>query len=191
MRTRINFAHRQWKMKFHLIVASPFSADIQIAITDFSGSIKRLPVDRHAQVFHISRDMNGKCKEFVDLRGHMVGHASLPRVCALHADVRLAERRLLSQKQMGVHRRLVLIPRIFSKGGHHADQVRRAACARIPARTLRNHMFVTENLAGHTRIDLQRIDVEKPLSVELHTADDAIVERPLHHIGISSVLLRL
>ena len=52
-------------------------------------------------------------------------------------------------------------------------------------------MFVTENLAGHTRIDLQRIDVEKPLAVELHTADDAIVERPLHHIGISSVLLRL
>ena len=177
-------------MEFHLIAASPFSADVQIAVTDFSGSIKCLPVDRHTQVFYISRDMNGKCEEFVNLRRHMVGHASLPRVCALHADVRLAKRRLLPQKQMRVHRRLILIPRIFSKGGHHTDQIRRAACTRIPARTLRNHMFVTENLTGHTRIDLQWIDVEKPLAVELHTADDAIVECPLHHIGISSVLLR-
>ena len=132
-----------------------------------------------------------KCKEFVDLRGHMVGHASLHGYALSTRMSALPSAASCPRNRWGLHRRLVPHPtHIFPRevtmrtrfGGQHAhayqpDAPESHVCNRKSRRT-----------PGLTS---RGIDVEKPLSVRLHTADDAIVERPLHHIGISSVLLRL
>ena len=48
-------------------------------------------------------------------------------------------------------------------------------------------MLMGHGFTGDPRNHFQRIDIEEPLSIQLHSGQDRIVKNPLHHIGINSL----
>ncbi|MNC33138.1 hypothetical protein D3C75_815210 [compost metagenome] len=80
---------------------------------------------------------------------------------------------------------------IIPERGYKPGHIRRTAGTGKPALAHGFYMIVVFVLPQHFRIHLKRIYIEKLGAIQRHSADYGIVERPLHDIRISAVVLQL
>ena len=134
--------------------------------------------------------MQGKGKLLVRFHGKL--DAAAPRIGGLAGDHgAVLEGGLAAEIHVSEDRALVFAPGILADGGDETRYVRRAAGAGIPVRALREHVLVFGQLAGNAGHNLKRIDVEEAAAVELHTAQDAVVQLFFENIRIFAVCLDL
>ena len=86
---------------------------------------------------------------------------------------------------------LIFTVSILSKGGNAPCHIGWTTGAGIPARTLGQIMSVRLDLSGNTRENFQRIDIEKPLSIQLHSRQHRIIKGSFHHICVFGIYFRL
>ena len=94
-------------------------------------------------------------------------------------------------KQMYKGSPLIFTVSILAKRGNAPCHIGRTAGTGIPARTLGQIMSVCLDLSGNAGKNFQRIDIEKPLSVQLHSRQHRIIKGSFHHICVFGIHFRL
>ena len=73
---------------------------------------------------------------------------------------------------------------IFPEGGNQPCNIRRATGTGVPWGALSKCMAVGDCLSGNSGHYLKRVDIEKALSVLLHSRKNGVIKCELHNIGI-------
>ena len=94
------------------------------------------------------------------------------------ADIQMHEQRVASDR---VH--------VLSERGQQTGEIRRTAGAGIPFLPHRFYMPFDRAFRACFRPDFQWIDVEIARAVLGHAAEQIIIQRLLHHVGIAAVFL--
>ena len=106
---------------------------------------------------------------------------------ALHLNPDLVQIISAADKEVGKNSLGILAEYILTQGGNQPHRIGGAAGAGIPARPLGQHMAVAVQLPGNPGIYLQGIHIEEPLTVQLHSAQDPVVQLQLDDVGVFSV----